>query len=1126
MLVRFEAQGDRYRRIITFPDDSSVSESNISFPLKWHTPEPYLLIRPLHEYERADLVEEGKAIAATLLGSEGMRFLVEMATSDPMQIVIQEDCQLPEVARVPWELAFVDGRFLATDHYTPIVRRPSHIKPVARLTLHTPLRMALFSAAPNDQQSLMVEDELFTIALSLDEAMSSGKLVVDEIMNCTREKLKEALRNREYDIVYYTGHGAFLEDAGYLCLEKQDGTTDLMSADDFAKELRVQRNLGMLFLNCCNAASVGSARTESWEGFGDVARKAMKRGAPQVIATQAAIFDSTGRKVMKSFFTELCRSDDFDVAAALAMARSDVENDHSQFHDFYHFVHLSLLERGAVREVRNSPQDEIGLGDLRGRIVSHTANRMDLDNNFIGRFSFISRVEDAWWNDGVKVVAIHGLGGIGKTFLCGRMEQRALTHHIPAKRLNKSIWIDFRDGTGSTLSGILQQLEGIARDFGFPAFNKVLDDFEAFPTPLEKMGIWFDHVDKGCQGKALLILDNLESALNEEGKFRDPEMRAWFVELLVRSPGWKLLITCRHRFNLFPDGRNLVFPYWLHLTEMGITERLALMNRKTELRACTESEKREILEIAGGHPYIINLVAENLGTHPELAPALRKAVKKTAEYAQLDIFLDLLTPEELDWLLIAALCPVPKQKTLIVMAREARDGGDNDSPEASYDQAMRKLAELSLIDNGADGVQVHPLLAWQLLENDSSKYGQSTETIDITLRAIALVYLNIARKQSRPNKAMLLLQGVEAALVQSDKKLLEAYLQGCAGAFLAFVPASIFSDIVRRAEARLLSEVDETSFYTLGFCAQTLCEMHHFKVAAEIFTKILDSQKLPDAERGKALSALGTVYLMQRDWPQALEIYQQALEWKEKTGQHHELGSTWHQIGMVYEEQRAWKEALESYLKALEWKGKTDQHHQLGNTWHQVGMVYEEQRVWKEALESYHKALEWNEKTGQHHELGGTWHQIGTVYQQQREWQEALESYQKALEWNEKTGQHHELGGTWHQIGIGYQEQRTWKKALESYQKALEWKEKTGQHHELGGTWHQIGRVYEEQENFSEAVNGYLSSLNLLFKTGMEHEAGIVLGSLQRIFPNLSPEEWENLKEALPEELYKIMEEE
>jgi hypothetical protein len=39
------------------------------------------------------------------------------------------------VARVPWELAFVDGRFLATDHITPILRRPSHIRTVSRLAL-------------------------------------------------------------------------------------------------------------------------------------------------------------------------------------------------------------------------------------------------------------------------------------------------------------------------------------------------------------------------------------------------------------------------------------------------------------------------------------------------------------------------------------------------------------------------------------------------------------------------------------------------------------------------------------------------------------------------------------------------------------------------------------------------------------------------------------------------------------------------------------------------------------------------------------------------------------------------------------------------------------------------------
>lgn len=205
---------------------------------------------------------------------------------------------------------------------------------------------------------------------------------------------------------------------------------------------------------------------------------------------------------------------------------------------------------------------------------------------------------------------------------------------------------------------------------------------------------------------------------------------------------------------------------------------------------------------------------------------------------------------------------------------------------------------------------------------------------------------------------MLLLQGVDTALEQSDKELLKVYLQSCAGAFHGNVPASIFADIVCRVQGVLLEEAEESDFHTLGFCAQTLCEMRHFSAATDLFKNILDNDQIPEAERSKALGALGTVYLMQRNWPQALERYQQALEWNEKTDQHHKLGNTWHQVGMVYEKQRNWPQALESYQQALEWKEKTDQHHQLGGTWHQVGMVYEEQDDVSVALLNYLKALE------------------------------------------------------------------------------------------------------------------------------------------------------------------------
>ena len=59
------------------------------------------------------------------------------------------------------------------------------------------------------------------------------------------------------------------------------------------------------------------------------------------------------------------------------------------------------------------------------------------------------------------------------------------------------------------------------------------------------------------------------------------------------------------------------------------------------------------------------------------------------------------------------------------------------------------------------------------------------------------------------------------------------------------------------------------------------------------------------------------VYQMQRQWKEALENYATAIEWSEKTGQHHELGSTYHQVGRVYQEQRKLDEASHAYVTAL-----------------------------------------------------------------------------------------------------------------------------------------------------------------------------------------------------------------
>ena len=256
---------------------------------------------------------------------------------------------------------------------------------------------------------------------------------------------------------------------------------------------------------------------------------------------------------------------------------------------------------------------------------------------------------------------------------------------------------------------------------------------------------------------------------------------------------------------------------------------------------------------------------------------------------------------------------------------------------------------------------------------------------------------------------------------------------------------------------------------------------------------------------------LGFISQMQREWEEALENYNNAIEHKEKTGQEQQLGATYHQIGMVYEEQREWEEALENYNKAIDWNEKTGQEQQLGTTYHQIGIVYQMQREWEEALENYNKAIEHKQKTGQEQELGGTYHQIGRVYQEQREWEEALENYNKAIDWNEKTGQEHQLGLTYHQIGMVYEEQREWEEALENYNKAIDWNEKTGQEQQLGTTYHQIGMVYEEQREWEEALENYNKAIDWYEKTGQEQQLGTTYHQIGMVYQ--MQREWEEALE-------------
>ena len=926
--VKFDKQGEKYTRLVTFPDGKCVAEQDIQIKKQWHSPETWQWSKPLHEYSREELTKEGNLIAHVLLGQQGCDFLaaLEPNPSDNEtnpQILILENTALPEIARIPWEIACIGNEFIATQRFIPIIRRPQSIagpQTKKKWPLHEPLKLLLVSASPKDQTRLHVENELMKAAYALEEPMANRRVIVDEVLNCTREKLGEILRcnvDSGYDILYFTGHGHFDGQDGYLILEKGDGSFDPVSANDVVTLLRRQREtFSLVFLNCCNAAAVGDEETTGKNGFGDVARKILKMGVPHVVATQASIDDDTGREAMKAFFEELGQGV-FNPTRALVSARASVDNDANPNHDFYHFVHLSTWIGDETWEIRPRPKEEDVRLTEEEQAAYSSEHYIELDKNFVGRFEYISRIEEAWWNESAHVVGLHGLGGIGKTYLCSRMQQRVLTYAVPAKRLNKCIFIDFRQGTGHTLGLFLNQLIGIAHDLGFSEYEKVVADDETYPTPLEKLREFRRWLDSRFQGKVLLILDNLESALDEGGLFRDEELGRWFRLLVGQtSKATKILVTCRFRFEFFPDGRDIVEGRWFHLGELGITERLCFLNRWADLRNKTWEEKEEILRAAGGHPYLLKMVLKYVQRNRDLPEAIFKASKDTAAYARLDGFLSMLSPDALEWLIVAAVFPEPRFEYGIMNTRIIRDDvEDAEVMERTFAQATEEWTKLSLAAVEGNEITIDPLLVFQLLDNEESSFRQTGEKIEALRNAVGRFFLLLAgQTEERPGKATILRLGVETVLAQGDMDLIIAYLQKCAGVFHGFVPGSVFADMVGRVEERLLAKGDERSFHTLGFCAQTLTDMRLFSRALALYLRMLSDSRRPDTHMGNIYGQIGTVYFYQRQWEPALENYRQARQWFEKTGNHVQLGSTYHQIGMVYEAQEDITNAL-SFFK-------------------------------------------------------------------------------------------------------------------------------------------------------------------------------------------------------------------
>jgi len=228
---------------------------------------------------------------------------------------------VPELADLPWEYLYNSAtkHFLTLSAETPLVRYldlPERIQPLA---VKPPLRVLAMISSPSDYPQLDVEQEWTNLKNALGDLEQRSLVVLERLEEATLAALQRRLRQAEYHIFHFIGHGGFDQQVrdGVLVLEDEAKQGRQVSGQYLGTLLHDHRPLRLVILNACEGA-----RTSRTDPFAGTAQSLVQQGIPAVIAMQFAITDEAAITFSHEFYCAV--ADGYPVDAALAEARKAI----------------------------------------------------------------------------------------------------------------------------------------------------------------------------------------------------------------------------------------------------------------------------------------------------------------------------------------------------------------------------------------------------------------------------------------------------------------------------------------------------------------------------------------------------------------------------------------------------------------------------------------------------------------------------------------------------------------------------------------------------------------------------------------------------------------------------------
>ena len=231
----------------------------------------------------------------------------------------------PELSQVPWEYLYDHPSFMSISTWTPIVRYLDLPKAKRPLQIALPLRIIGVVSAPSDAEPIDVASEKAKLGQALAPLVQSGAVAIDWLETPTLRALQRQLRQADYHVLHYIGHGGYDREAddGVVLFEDDLGRSRRITGVQLGTILQDEVSLRLAVLNACEGG-----RSSMEDPFSGVATSLIEREIPAVIGMQFEITDRSAIVFASEFYAAL--ADGYPVDSAMAEARKAIyadEND-------------------------------------------------------------------------------------------------------------------------------------------------------------------------------------------------------------------------------------------------------------------------------------------------------------------------------------------------------------------------------------------------------------------------------------------------------------------------------------------------------------------------------------------------------------------------------------------------------------------------------------------------------------------------------------------------------------------------------------------------------------------------------------------------------------------------------